>query len=143
MRHAERRRSKRGRKTYNPIVGERCSNAQPQILQAASKKVSVASDIDWSYLARETEGFSGADLQALVYNAHLEVVHSTLSDQESGNSSGKGKEKERTLDQNLDVEFVTFGASKTDVASKAEMAALQRRVSSKQLFNHCIHEPLC
>jgi peroxin-1 len=30
-------------------------------------------------LAASTSGLSGADLQALVYNAHLDVVHSSIS----------------------------------------------------------------
>ena len=30
-------------------------------------------------LAANTSGLSGADLQALVYNAHLDVVHSSIS----------------------------------------------------------------
>lgn len=38
-------------------------------------------------LAVETEGFSGADLQAMLYNAHLEVVHASLN---QSNAGGKG-----------------------------------------------------
>jgi peroxin-1 len=30
-------------------------------------------------VARQTAGYSGADLQAVVYNAHLEVVHDQIS----------------------------------------------------------------
>ncbi|KAL8791295.1 MAG: hypothetical protein Q9195_005984 [Heterodermia aff. obscurata] len=36
-------------------------------------------------VARRTEGYSGADLQAVVYNAHLEAIHDLLD--------GKGKKK--------------------------------------------------
>jgi len=39
----------------------------------------MAPDVDLSILAREAEGFSGADLQAMVYNAHLDVVHASIA----------------------------------------------------------------
>ncbi|KAJ5711419.1 hypothetical protein N7488_005575 [Penicillium malachiteum] len=52
------------------------------IIRAVSSKLKmndeVASRLD--EIAGETEGFSGADIQAVVYNAHLEAVHDTLGD---------------------------------------------------------------
>ena len=48
-------------------------------------------------IAAETEGLSGADLQAVVYNAHLEVVQASIADlqepdeSEQPKSKGKGK----------------------------------------------------
>lgn len=56
--------------------------------------------IDFEYIASETEGLSGADLQAVVYNAHLEVVQASIAgmdegggvaQQEKGKGKGKGK----------------------------------------------------
>lgn len=52
------------------------------IIQAVSGKLAmseeVASRID--DIATHTEGFTGADLQAAVYNSHLEAVHDALGD---------------------------------------------------------------
>jgi peroxin-1 len=48
-------------------------------LQAISGKLQMSSDVDLDMLAKGTNGLSGADLQALVYNAHLDVVHSSIS----------------------------------------------------------------
>ncbi|KAJ5738881.1 hypothetical protein N7493_002036 [Penicillium malachiteum] len=52
------------------------------IIRAVSSKLKmndeVASRLD--EIADETEGFSGADIQAVVYNAHLEAVHDALGD---------------------------------------------------------------
>lgn len=58
------------------------------ILQALSKKLHIsrsvlhASDAHESLVevARRTEGYSGADLQAVIYNAHLEAIHDFLDD---------------------------------------------------------------
>lgn len=64
------------------------------ILRALGSKVKLSAEIMESEeglqeLARRTEGFSGADLQALVSNAQLEAIHDVLSDvdlQPSGKS---------------------------------------------------------
>ncbi|KJE00988.1 peroxin-1 [Cryptococcus gattii NT-10] len=55
-----------------------------EIMKAVVKKgkLELGEDVDLEMVARESEGFSGADLQALVYNAHLEVVHAAIEDEE-------------------------------------------------------------
>lgn len=44
------------------------------ILRACSRKVHLAGDVDLADYVDATAGFSGADLQAVIYNAHLEAV---------------------------------------------------------------------
>ncbi|CAK9175498.1 unnamed protein product [Ilex paraguariensis] len=48
----------------------------------------LASDVDLDAIARMTEGFSGADLQALLSDAQLAAVHDILSC-EDGSKPGK------------------------------------------------------
>ncbi|RAL03403.1 AAA family ATPase peroxin 1 [Aspergillus ibericus CBS 121593] len=52
------------------------------IIQAVSKKLAMNEEVvaRLDEVAARTEGFSGADLQAVVYNAHLEAVHDALGD---------------------------------------------------------------
>lgn len=52
------------------------------ILRAVSTKLHLTPDVAsrLSDIAAGTEGFSGADLQALMYNAHLEAIHDLLGD---------------------------------------------------------------
>ncbi|KAL4880811.1 P-loop containing nucleoside triphosphate hydrolase protein [Aspergillus karnatakaensis] len=52
------------------------------IIQAVSKKLAMSEEVvsRLDEVAARTEGFSGADLQAVVYNAHLEAVHDALGD---------------------------------------------------------------
>ena len=57
------------------------------IIRALAQKVKVADAVwqsadDLVELGRRTEGFSGADLQALVSNAQLEAIHDVLNDRE-------------------------------------------------------------
>lgn len=62
------------------------------ILKALSKKLNISpsilaadntSDESLLEIAHRTGGYSGADLQAVVYNAHLEAIHDVLGDQNS------------------------------------------------------------
>jgi peroxin-1 len=48
------------------------------ILRAHARHVRVADNVDWADVAARTDGFSGADLQALLYNASLAAIHATL-----------------------------------------------------------------
>ncbi|KAG0694266.1 P-loop containing nucleoside triphosphate hydrolase protein [Suillus ampliporus] len=63
------------------------------ILAAVSRKLTLAPSVDFDELAHMTEGFSGADLQALVYNAHLEVVHAAIDAEKADGDVEVGRRK--------------------------------------------------
>ena len=74
------------------------------ILQALSKSLSISQEIldatssseSLSEIARRTAGYSGADLQAVIYNAHLEAIHDILSDHgTNGDVTYKRSDNER------------------------------------------------
>ncbi|KAK9365715.1 P-loop containing nucleoside triphosphate hydrolase protein [Lipomyces kononenkoae] len=56
------------------------------IIQAISRTVELGDGIDLEDLAIQTEGFSGADLQALIYNAHLAAVHEVVEERHGSNN---------------------------------------------------------
>ncbi|KAF8531614.1 P-loop containing nucleoside triphosphate hydrolase protein [Gautieria morchelliformis] len=96
-----------------------------EIMEAISKKVVMAPDVDLNQYAEATEGFSGADLQALIYNAHLEVVHSTLE------NSPHPESDDKQLHQDSDLQYTSFGGPTTQrVMSRAEQDVLRRRLST-------------
>jgi peroxin-1 len=97
-----------------------------------SRKIALASDVDLSEIARQTEGFSGADLQALVYNAQLEVVHEELAAKSRelavNSSSDRAEEK---------VKVEVVGGA---VMTRAEAAVLEKRVGVEQYETHaCVN----
>lgn len=64
------------------------------IIQTVTKKMSLGAHINLKYIAEQTEGFSGADIQALCYNAYLNAVHrklqnDTLEEEKVSNSNSK------------------------------------------------------
>ena len=92
---------------------------------AIARKMTISSLVDFDQLAAKTEGFSGADLQALLYNAHLDVIHSSIA-QTSSMTSFPNQVDDKP------IEYITFGNAPNQPAlSKAEEVALQRRVSSR------------
>ncbi|KAL3417949.1 Peroxisome biosynthesis protein PAS1 [Phlyctema vagabunda] len=79
------------------------------ILQALGKKLHLSPNVldHLAEIARKTDGYSGADLQALVYNAHLEAIHDVLGDQdhaELGTKKAGGKSHGNSTAKN----FVQF-----------------------------------
>ncbi|KAI3464580.1 hypothetical protein Pfo_021243 [Paulownia fortunei] len=58
------------------------------ILKVLSRKLPMTSDVDLERIAHMTEGFSGADLQALLSDTQLEAVHELL-DGKDGSATGK------------------------------------------------------
>lgn len=57
-------------------------NSRFDILQVLSKSLQLSSDVDLAEIARATQGFSGADLQAVLYSAQLDAVKGLLDDDE-------------------------------------------------------------
>ncbi|KAJ7076895.1 P-loop containing nucleoside triphosphate hydrolase protein [Mycena belliarum] len=92
------------------------------ILQAVARKVTLSSSVRLEEIAAATEGYSGADLQALLYNAHLEVVHSSIS-------ATSLDVRNSSREEDAPVHFTVIGGKETtQVSSKADEMALQRRL---------------
>ena len=70
------------------------------ILQALSKNLVLSQDIlnatdpheSLIEIAHRTEGYSGADLQAVIYNAHLEAIQGFLGDEPELMGNGTGRQ---------------------------------------------------
>lgn len=61
------------------------------ILRALGTQLKLSQEVldHLDEIASRTEGYSGADLQALVYNAHLEAIHDVLGDHDQTELGGK------------------------------------------------------
>lgn len=84
-------------------------------------------------MAQATEGFSGADLQALVYNAQLEVIHETIS--ASSLTDGSQVNGHSSQDDEQPIEYTVLSGPDVGkaVKSRAEEAAFQRQVCRNDL----------
>ncbi|DAA73930.1 TPA_exp: Uncharacterized protein A8136_3916 [Trichophyton benhamiae CBS 112371] len=68
------------------------------IIQALSGKLKLSDDVMSRLyeIAGRTEGYSGADLQAVVYNAHLEAIHDALGDRTPAPETTKSSKKSKS-----------------------------------------------
>jgi peroxin-1 len=113
-------------------------------LVAVSRKLTLAPSVDFDELARMTEGFSGADLQALVYNAHLEVVHAAIDAEKASNDGRSDIEVGRSVgaeqSSKIPVKYVVLGAGKDEAkgASRADEAKVLQRVRKLRLLHACL-----
>ncbi|KAL1837933.1 hypothetical protein VTJ49DRAFT_3253 [Mycothermus thermophilus] len=126
------------------------------IIRALATKVKVADEV-WDSdeamleLGRRTEGFSGADLQALVSNAQLEAIHDVLNDKDqpstggSNSRRGASAKKSNSSSSSSARNFIQFrygdgatadsaangtSAPRTRAAQLAEQAAIASKLES-------------
>lgn len=106
------------------------------ILRALSKKLKISAALldlenqssqSLLEVAHRTEGYSGADLQAVMYNAHLEAIHDVLGDQpttaevNSKKRNDSSRKSTRSLPQRDLIQF-RFGE---DAPEKLETGSKQ------------------
>lgn len=94
-------------------------------MKACARKIALSPSVDLSVYAAQTEGFSGADLQALIYNAHLDAIHAGLDSEDVKGDSTTGRIEEPELT------YTAFGGAGADdgkVLSRAEQASVTKRV---------------
>ena len=117
------------------------------ILQALSKKLSISQDIlnatyrheSFTEVARRTVGYSGADLQAVIYNAHLEAIHDVLGDHstnDNANTESRKDNKKNSRGQKQDILQFRFGGEDaangvSPAISRAKQAAEYAAIIAK------------
>ncbi|KAJ2704182.1 Peroxisome biosynthesis protein pex1 [Coemansia sp. IMI 203386] len=96
------------------------------ILERHATKLRVDPSVDWSLIANRTDKFTGADLQALVYNAFLEAVHERVD---------QAKQQADGVDQDNDKRVAEFAlldeTTKLTPVEHAQMAERLHRLVSE------------
>lgn len=113
------------------------------IIKAIAKKVKLGDEVLNSEhylteLSRLTEGFTGADLQALVSNAQLEAIHDVLGDRENEPSSQGGRHTGGRSNVKKPVggsarNFVQFRYGQQEAVEEAERRAQSGTTRSSEL----------
>lgn len=85
-------------------------------------------------VAKQTEGYSGADLQAVMYNAHLEAIHDVLGPADMVQELGKSKDGVSKKSKPNDFSYFRFGddehpANGVNGTRKHSPAALAERAA--------------
>ncbi|KAB8302066.1 hypothetical protein EYC80_005517 [Monilinia laxa] len=109
------------------------------ILKALGKKLKLSEEVRDSpeggllEIARRTEGYSGADLQALISNAQLEAIHDVLGDHEQVEVGGKRNGAKTNGASGGPRNFVQFRYGEDEDRAEAETRAKAGNNRSKQL----------
>ncbi|KAK7534397.1 P-loop containing nucleoside triphosphate hydrolase protein [Phyllosticta citricarpa] len=128
------------------------------VLKAVTRKLRVAPEVlddaqtqhSLREVARRTQGYSGADLQAVAYNAQLEAIHDVLGDQDlsvdggdSNRKTGKSKGQQNGVHGgkkgSKEVDFMHFRFGDEDESTQAvgpaalgERAKVSAQIASMQ-----------
>ncbi|OJD25107.1 hypothetical protein ACJ73_03530 [Blastomyces percursus] len=91
------------------------------IIQALSKQLKLSDEVmaRVGEIADRTQGYSGADLQAVVYNAHLEAIHDALGDRSSDSTNPQNKSKAPAITNGVNPSVNGTSASPEKSASKS------------------------
>jgi len=109
------------------------------ILQALGRKLKLSDEVisgsegGLEEIARRTEGYSGADLQALVYNAHLEAIHDVLGDRDHELGAKKGTGKANGTSSATSRNFIQFRYGEDEDRLEAEARSKSGHNKSKLL----------
>lgn len=110
------------------------------ILRAVTNKLKIAPGIldgeddaghNLKEVAKRTQGYSGADLQAVMYNAHLEAIHDVLGPADMEQELGQGKSKDGSKNSGRPKDFTYFrfgdddtGTADAGVAANGQSASI-------------------
>jgi peroxin-1 len=109
------------------------------ILRALGKKLKLSHEVldgpegGLREIAHRTEGYSGADLQALVSNAQLEAIHDVLGDQDPTVSNNKRAGKTNGVRPTSSRGFIQFRYGEAESIAEAEARAKAGSNRSKAL----------
>ncbi|KAJ8334176.1 hypothetical protein SKAU_G00398150 [Synaphobranchus kaupii] len=90
--------------------------ARLEILKALTQSVPLAGDVDLEQIAGATDSFTGADLKALLYNAQLEAIHSSLGASHL-HDLGSGSDSDVSLSSMI---FLNHSSGSDDSAGEGE-----------------------
>ncbi|PNF36343.1 hypothetical protein B7P43_G00528 [Cryptotermes secundus] len=109
------------------------------ILQALSRKLVLSDNTDLGEIANETEGFTGADLQAVLYTALLKAVEETVTPSNADNKDIKLQPLARDLSDK--PQKVTSGPMVTQGNLKTALKETKPSLSDMEKFKyHLIYE---
>lgn len=107
------------------------------ILQAVQAKMTLAPEVSLEDLAEQTQGYSGADLQALLYNAYLNAIHDVVDVDMNNDDSTTNDANNTNLEyfQTKVSDYTSTAAANGSTLSAAERAKTTKKLE-KMLLDH-------
>ncbi|KAA8906677.1 hypothetical protein TRICI_005100 [Trichomonascus ciferrii] len=99
------------------------------ILQAVQAKMTLSPEVSLEELAGKTQGYSGADLQALLYNAYLNAIHDVV-DVDINNDDSTANDTNNSLEY---FQTKVSDYTSTATANGSTLSAAERAKTTKKL----------
>ena len=122
-----------GRLDKSLLCGMPSHSDRVDIIQAVSKKLAMTDEVvgRLDEVASRTEGFSGADIQAVVYNSHLEAVHDALGDHSAATDKGPARNGAKQASTSISSKsFIQFLYSSTEQQSMPSPAVVASKLDA-------------
>lgn len=123
-----------GRLDKSLLCGMPSQSDRVDIIKAVSKKLVMTEEVinRLDEVGLRTEGFSGADIQAVVYNAHLEAVHDALGDHAATNDKAPTRNGAKQQPTSVSTKsFIQFLYSSTEQGTGSAAMPSPAIVASK------------
>lgn len=102
------------------------------ILMALSRKMNLDDDVDFTDIATQTEGFTGADLQSILYTAQLSAVEEQQSEMQG--TAAFSQEEKHTPDRNTVLLKVTKFQLDSACKSTRPSLTIQERMKYQNIY---------
>lgn len=122
-----------GRLDKSLLCGMPSHSDRIDIIEAVSKKLAMTDEVvgRLDEVASRTEGFSGADIQAVVYNSHLEAVHDALGDHSAATDKGPARNGAKQASTSVSSKsFIQFLYSSTEQQSMPSPAVVASKLDA-------------
>lgn len=99
--------------------------------------MTLASEVNLNEYAEKTEGFSGADLQGFLYNAHLEAIHGAIDIDSFKEQQKKEKEQSDSSNEPSSSDFVMTGGKSSNNTKAPLTLAEKGQISQRvNIYTH-------
>lgn len=110
------------------------------ILKTITDKMSLNDDVNLEEIAKNTSGFSGADMQGLGYNAYLKAVHVKLLNDEKHALKGENNSSDKKTYEFFQVNPEKFKNTKLRPADRVKMVQQIEQVFAGDQTNNGSHK---
>ncbi|KAI9345328.1 P-loop containing nucleoside triphosphate hydrolase protein [Obelidium mucronatum] len=125
-----------GRLDKSVLCGMPTLEERVEILEAVSRKLHLSPSLDLKKYAKKCDGFTGADLQGLIYSAQLEAIHERIDENPATVLSNSGPKRDGS------VEFVFAQPEGAEASmTRAEKTKMKHRPYNRMFCKiEAIHE---
>ncbi|ODQ63998.1 AAA-domain-containing protein [Nadsonia fulvescens var. elongata DSM 6958] len=104
------------------------------ILKAVQGDIKLAPEVELTQIAESTDGYSGADLQAVLYNAYLEAIHDVIDIPQEDDFDNRGQSNKPIHSDRIDFMELSLNSTKHVEDTNGESPVYRRTLAMNQVM---------